>query len=131
MTNQCHGEIDAIADRFTAAVQAGDAAAIKAMYAADAVIWHNTDRIEQTADQNLAVLTWFVANTATRTYTDVQRTISEDGFAQQHVVVLGFADGRTAEMAACLFVKIRVGLIVRLDEYLDSAAVAGAFTDER
>ena len=44
---------DALAARFFAAIEAGDIDAIRAIYAPDARIWHNTDGIEfpgQTVD---------------------------------------------------------------------------------
>lgn len=40
----------AFAQRFVAAIQAGDAEAVRAFYASDAKIWHNIDHIEQTVD---------------------------------------------------------------------------------
>jgi uncharacterized protein len=131
MTTDSNDDIEALAVRFGEAIERGDIEAARAMYAADAVIWHNTDNIEQSVDQNTQVLTWFVNNTASRTYTEVRRMIIENGFVQQHVVKLGFADGRTADMAACLIVKTSDGKIARIDEYLDSASVAAAFTGAR
>ena len=45
-------EIRALAVRFFDAVEAGDIAALRACYADDARIWHNTDRAEQTPEDN-------------------------------------------------------------------------------
>ncbi len=42
--------------RFFAALEAGDIAALREIYAPDAVIWHNDDLIEQPVEENLKVL---------------------------------------------------------------------------
>ena len=42
--------------RFFAALEDGDIAALREIYAPDAVIWHNDDLIEQPVDENLKVL---------------------------------------------------------------------------
>jgi ketosteroid isomerase-like protein len=53
MTPQEHLDF---AERFVAAIQAGDTDAVRACYAPDAKLWHNSDGIEQTVDQVLGVL---------------------------------------------------------------------------
>ena len=58
MTEQ---EILDFAAKFVGAIQSGDVATVRACYAPDAKLWHNTDNIEQTVDQNMAVLDWFIA----------------------------------------------------------------------
>ena len=50
------GAFDDIADGVVAAITAGDSEALGNLYADDVVIWHNTDRIEMTKEQNLARL---------------------------------------------------------------------------
>jgi ketosteroid isomerase-like protein len=42
--------------RFFAALEAGDIETVHAIYAPDAVIWHNDDLIEQPVEDNLKVL---------------------------------------------------------------------------
>ncbi len=124
MTDQ---EIDTLADRIFAAIEAGDTEAAAACYADDAVVWHNTDGVEQTKPDNLRVLSWLVGHTATRSYRDIRRTVIDHGFVQQHVLHVGFDGGRTADLPACVVVSVADGLIVRIDEYLDGAAVGAAF----
>lgn len=121
------GNIDELADRVFAAIEAGDRAAVAEIWADDAEIWHNFDRITQSKEQNLATLDWMCANTTSRSYDEVRRTLTETGFVQQHVLRLGFADGRTAEIPACVIAEIRDGKVVRVDEYLDSAQADAAF----
>ncbi|MGI4876726.1 MAG: nuclear transport factor 2 family protein [Janthinobacterium lividum] len=118
MTEQ---EILDFAEKFVGAIQSGDVATVRACYAPDAKLWHNTDRIEQTVDQNMAVLDWFVRTLPDRNYRVVRRVALADGFLQQHVLEATLPDGTAWSMDACCVIKIKDGLITRLDEYLDSA----------
>lgn len=120
-------EIDALADRIFAAIEAGDAGSVAACWADDVEVWHNTDGITQTKAENLATLGWMVANTVAREYRDIRRRCHGNGFTQQHVLHLEFADGRSADLPAGLFVEIADGRVTRIDEYLDTAQVAAAF----
>ena len=116
-----------LADRFFAAIESGDVDIVTSIYAHDAVIWHNTDQVEQPVSDNLLVLGWLVKNTASREYREIRRSNIEGGFVQQHVLHLEFADGRSADLPACLVVQVADDRITRLDEYLDGAAVATTF----
>src|SRR6185503_2921801 len=75
-----------IAERFFAAIEAGDVERIKAIYAPDAVIWHNNDQKEQTVEENMRVLNWVVRNLKNRRYRVTRRAAIPDGFVQQHVL---------------------------------------------
>ncbi len=109
------------AERFVGAIQTGDTATVRACYAPDAKLWHNTDGIEQTVDQNMRVLDWFIRTLPDRNYRVVRREALKDGFLQQHVLEATLPDGTKWAMDACVVVRIENGLIARLDEYLDSA----------
>ena len=117
-------EILSLAERFLGAIESGDAAVVRACYAPDALIWHNNDDVEQTVDRNMRTLDWFMRKLPDRHYRVLRREALKDGFLQQHVLEATLPDGTKWKMAACVVVKIRDGLIVRLDEYLDSAATA-------
>jgi ketosteroid isomerase-like protein len=112
------------AERFVAAIQAGDIDAVRACYAPDAKLWHNNDGIEQTVDQNLRVLAWFARTLPDRKYRVLRREALPDGFLQQHVLEATLPDGTAWSMDACVVVRMRDGLITRLDEYIDSAQAA-------
>ncbi|AAK24278.1 nuclear transport factor 2 family protein [Caulobacter vibrioides] len=114
----------AFAQRFVAAIQAGDAEAVRAFYASDAKIWHNIDHIEQTVDQNLKSLAWFVRTLPDRTYRVQRIAPLPDGFLQQHVLEATLPNGERWAMDACVVVRVENGKITRLDEYLDSAKTA-------
>ncbi len=115
---------DDVAEQLFAAIENGDVGTVRGLYSQDAVIWHNTDGREQSADQNLATLTWVVENLAERRYEDVRRSVTDRGFVQQHMMRWTKADGTRAELPACIVATCADGLITRIDEYLDSAHVA-------
>lgn len=112
------------AERFVGAIQSGDTATVRACYAPDAKLWHNTDNIEQTPDQNMKVLEWFMRTLPDRNYRVIRREPLPDGFMQQHVLEATLPDGTRWAMDACVVVKIENGVITRLDEYMDSAKSA-------
>ena len=114
----------ALAERFFAAIPKGDLETVRAIYAPDAVIWHNYDQLEQTAEQNLAVLAWVVKNVAELRYEDVRRFPTPNGFVQQHVLRGTAPDGAKLDVPACIACTVVDGRITRLDEYLDTAQIA-------
>jgi ketosteroid isomerase-like protein len=121
-------QILAFAERFMDAIGKGDADTVRACYAPDAKIWHNFDGVEQTVDQNLKSLGWFARKLPDRHYRVLRREALKDGFMQQHVLEATLPDGAKWAMDACVVVRIEGGLIVRLDEYLDSAQTTALST---
>jgi ketosteroid isomerase-like protein len=117
-------DVEAVAAQFFAAIEAGDVEAIRGIYAPDAVVWHNNDEIEQPVEQNLLVLRWVVNNVKGWHYEDVRRSAFEGGFVQQHVGKGIAPSGKPFSMPACIVGQVRDGRVTRIDEYLDSAAVA-------
>ena len=111
----------AFAKKFVGAIQAGDPDTVRACYAPDAKIWHNNDGKEQTVDQNMRVLGWFMRTLPDRKYRVIRLEALPDGFLQQHVLEATLPDGTAWAMDACVIVRMQDGLIVRLDEYIDSA----------
>jgi len=114
----------AIADRLFKSIEAGDLESVRGIYAPNARIWHNTDGVEQTVEQNLATLKWVIANIRDIRYTDVRRESTATGFVQQHVLRGRLKSGREFTLPACILAAIENGRIVRIDEYLDSAKTA-------
>ena len=115
-------EMLAFAEKFVGAIQSGDVDTVRGCYAPDAKLWHNTDNIEQTVDQNMKVLDWFIRTLPDRNYRIVRREALADGFLQQHVLEATLPDGTKWKMDACCVIKVENGKITRLDEYMDSAA---------
>lgn len=114
----------ALGERFVAAIQSGDADEVRRFYAPDAKLWHNTDGVEQTVEQNLKALAWFKRNLPDRNYRVLRREALADGFMQQHVLEATLPDGGKWSLDACVVVRVKDGLITRLDEYIDGARTA-------
>ena len=122
-------EILDFAKRFIGAIQSGDVETVRASYAPDAKIWHNHDGVEQTVDQNMKSLGWFMRKIPDRNYRVLRIEPLKDGYLQQHVLEATLPDGTPWAMPACVVIRMENGKIVRLDEYLDSgqAAALSAF----
>lgn len=114
----------ALGERFIVAIQSGETEEVRRFYAPDAKIWHNTDGVEQTVDQNLKALTWFKRNLPDRSYRVLRREALVDGFMQQHVLEATLPDGTKWALDACVIVRVKDGLITRLDEYIDGVRTA-------
>jgi ketosteroid isomerase-like protein len=112
----------AVAERLFSAIAAADVDAVRALYAPDAQIWHNTDGVTQNAEENLVVLQWVTTHIKQLRYEEVRRAATADGFVQQHVL-RGTVGDVAIEIPACIITTIRAGRITRLDEYIDSAHV--------
>lgn len=114
-----------VAGRLFKAIERGDVAAIREIYAPGAKIWHNNDGATQTVEQNLAVLGWVVANISEIAYTEIRRQATPTGFVQQHVMRGRVkTSGKELRLPACIICEVEHGKITRLDEYFDSAQVA-------
>ena len=112
-------------DRLLSGIVAGDTAAVRAAYHPGARIWHNFDQVEQTVDENLTTLSWFVRALPDRRYEDVVRHRIEGGVVQQHVVRGTTPAGTDVEMPACLVVWVgENGLITRIEECVDTGQAA-------
>lgn len=118
---------DQVADAVFGAIERGDAELLTTLWADDIEVWHNNDGVVQDKSQNLAVLGWMYANTASIEYRDIVRDLTAAGFVQRHVLRLTFDDGRVADLPIAIFASVRDGQVTRIDEYVDSAHVAAAF----
>ena len=114
----------AFAEHFVSAIERGDTATVRACYAPDAKLWHNTDGIEQTVDQNMKLLDWYIKTMTNRHYRILRRVALDDGFMQMHVLEATQPDGQMFKLDACVVVRMVDGVITRLDEYLDSKQTA-------
>ncbi len=113
-----------LCDLFFAAISRGDIDAVRAIYAPDAVIWHNDEKAEQTPDRNLKVLGWVTRNIKDMRYEEVRRHETPTGFVEQHVLRGVAPNGAPLEIPACIVCEVREQRITHLDEYLDSAQTA-------
>jgi len=114
----------ALAKRFFDAIEKGDIETVAAIYAPDAVIWHNNDGLATTRADNLKVLTNFIKAVPERRYLDRRVGAFDGGFVQQHLLKGRLANGKELSLACCIVCAVKDGRITRLDEYFDSAALA-------
>ena len=117
-------QIAELAKRFFDGIEKGDISILHEVYAPDVEIWHNTDNLIQTKEDNVTTLTGMVQRIPERSYTERRLDAFPGGFVQQHVLVGTRKDGKKVSLAACIVCKVKNGKITRLDEYFDSAAVA-------
>lgn len=113
-----------VARRLMAAIQAGDIAAVDALYADDMLGWRNFDRRELGKPAMLRIIEFLAKEVRDLRYEKIRVEPTPSGYVQQHVLHARAPDGSQIESPACLIVEVRDGRIRRLDEYLDSAAIA-------
>lgn len=111
----------ALADRFIEAIQTGDIETVKACYHPDVLVWLNTVGVGVDRQTNLEVLAGFIGKTSGRTYQNRRVQAFPGGYVQQHLLRATHIKGPVLELAAILVCQVKDGVIVRLDEYFDSA----------
>ena len=114
--------------RFFAALEGGDIDTLREIYAADAVIWHNDDLIEQPVEENLKVLQGLHRAVSGLHYDIIRRVPAPDGVLQQHVLRGQLQGGAEIELHAAMYLQVRDGHITRIEEYLDSGKRAAIKT---
>jgi ketosteroid isomerase-like protein len=120
-------ETDALASAFFAAIERGDLAAVRELYSPAAEIWHNVTKRSQSREENLALLESFTGRVSERRYEVLAREFFPGGFVQRHVLHGRLGSGERIAAPVCLVVHVSGGRIERLFEYVDFAAVRGAF----
>lgn len=113
-----------IARRLMEAIQAGDVATVAGLYADDMVGWRNFDRRELGKAQMVKVIEYLAKRVRDLRYEGIRVETTASGYVQQHVLHATAPDGTRIESPACLVVEVCDGRIRRLEEYLDSAAIA-------
>ncbi|HXK24244.1 MAG TPA: nuclear transport factor 2 family protein [Myxococcota bacterium] len=116
-----------LASAFFAAIERRDLDAVRELYAPDVQVWHNVTGRTQTRAENLELLRFFTGRVSDLRYEVLARDFFEGGFVQRHVLHGKLASGELVAAPVCLVVYVSRGRIERLFEYLDFAAVRGAF----
>ena len=117
-------DIAALAKRFFDGLEQGNIGILREVYAPNVKIWHNTDGLEQTLEDNEATLTGFIERIPKRQYANRRVHTFPGGFVQQHTLKGTKKDGKEVALDAVIICKVENGKVTRLDEYFDSAAVA-------
>jgi uncharacterized protein len=111
--------------RYAAAVVNGDDDAMRAICDPEVEIWHNTDGVTQSLEDNIRLGQWLRRKVPGISFTQVQLLVTDEGFVQRHRMRGQLAEGAVFDVPSCLVATVSVeGLIVRVEEYLDSAALA-------
>ena len=120
-----------VADRLFTAIEKGDRQAVEAMWDDDVVVWKSAEPEDQAKQRALRVISWFMNATTERRYEILDRQFFDGGFVQQHILHATGRNGGLIAMRVCIVIKVGAGgLISRIDEYFDPAAIA-ALLDTR
>jgi ketosteroid isomerase-like protein len=113
-----------IQERYAKLTRAGDVPGSAALFAPGAVIWHNYDDRAVSADKAVRALARLHRSMPDARWEDVNVLATAEGFVWQ-AVLAGHAAGGEVRAHTCMVATVdESGLIARLDEYLDPAAVA-------
>ena len=107
-----------------AGIESKDVDAVMELYHEDAIVWRNFDDRSLHRRQFQKVVQYLADQVENLRYDEVQVAETPLGFVQQHRLRGTTPSGAELDVAACLVATCREGLIVRLDEYLDSAQLA-------
>ena len=110
-------------------IEAGDVQGVDALYDDRAIVWRNVDNRELVKEQMLKVIEFLATQVTELRYEDVRVQATDTGYVQQHTLRCIAANGQAVEARACLVVTVEGGKVLRLDEYLDSAAMAPLMSD--
>jgi ketosteroid isomerase-like protein len=114
-----------VAQRLFAAIEGGDADAVGALWDDDVLVWKSAEPQDQVKTRALRVIFWFMDATTERRYEILDRQFFDGGFVQQHVLHATGRNGGSISMRVCIVIKVGAnGLISRIDEYFDPAAIA-------
>jgi len=111
-----------VVDRLVGAMERRDVDAVRACYASDVLIWHNSNNHAERLEENLENLAAVFAQWTDLSYDDIRRIEAPGRLAQQHTLRGRGPDGAEFEAHIAMFVTLGAdGRIVRVDEYLDSS----------
>jgi len=115
-----HSNLETAAALFDA-IERKEPETVADLYADDVQVWHNFSNACQSKAVNLQVLTALCSSVPEIHYDVVERLLLDDGrVLQRHVLRARVGNGEEILIPACIFVTVREGRIVRIDEYLDT-----------
>lgn len=117
--------IDEIADRFAAAISAGDMAVLDRLFTSDFQVWYNFTDDTLDRSQALAFFEAYFTSVQVR-FRDIRRLPTPAGWVQQHRVDAEGPDGfRLSGLPALIVFTLEGDRIARIEEYIDSAQANG------
>jgi hypothetical protein len=113
-----------VAARYATASRSNDAELFRSLCAPEATTWHNFDGLEVTTGQTVRTIAWLHGAISNLLWNDVALYPTPTGFVSQ-TVMTGSAPGGPLLVHSCVIVTLNdAGLIVRAEEYLDTAQTA-------
>ena len=113
-----------VVQEFFACVERGDFAGMRAHYSPDATVWHNDGLPDQTAEENVAMVSAAASVLSGLRYDVIRRVEVEDGVFSQHVLCGELPDGTELRLDALMFLHVANDQIHRIEEYYNTAQVA-------
>jgi len=111
-------ELKTCALQYLRCLERQDYDGMRSAFTEDATIWHNTDGVAQSVEENLQSLRDNVFAVADTLEYVITRQLQEgDELLQQHVVKVTWKAGGRARLDAAAYFRFRDGLIERLEEY--------------
>jgi ketosteroid isomerase-like protein len=113
-------DVNALAGAFNAVLEERDRDEFVAMLAPRAIVWHNHDRNEVDAVENMAAIDMLAQIVTGAKIETLLLAPTPDGFVEQFVLRgTVVATGKPFEMHNCIVVTVADGMITRVDEYVD------------
>ncbi|MFU8816588.1 MAG: nuclear transport factor 2 family protein [Pseudomonadales bacterium] len=110
-----------VAGALFAQIEAGNPDGVAALYADDVAVWHNFSNVAQSKSENLRTLGGLINSTAGIRYEVIERlALDGERVMQRHNLHCTTRTGEEFLIPACMFMIVRDGKIVRIDEYLDT-----------
>jgi len=113
-------EVDATADRFFGAIEAGQIDAVASMFSDDFTLWLTGGGRTHRKAGAVSIIGWLVAVTNDRHYDVLERQHFPGGFVQQHVLRGTILDGTPYSFRVAIIMRLDAdGRFSHVDEYLD------------
>ena len=122
-------QVNEVANQLFSAIENSDRTALERLWHDDILVWRPGARRDNDKPRALRVIDWFISVTTQRSYEILDRQMfggqSGAGFVQQHVLHATGHAGQSISLRVCIVIKVGTdGLINRIDEYFDPAALA-------
>ena len=119
-----------IAEKFVAAIDAEDTNTMRALYAEDAKIWHDFDRLEQDPETNIQSLV-----TLRKAIPDIRWVTTRieplpQGFLLTYELTMTLKE-RELKLPACVIGTVADGSITRIEEWINTAPMMKYLSPEQ
>lgn len=106
------------------AMERGDTARMSELYSPVATIWHNDGHGDQSASDNIALLSAFHQVISDLRYDVKRRFAVAGGVFQSHVARGTLPDGEGFAVDAAVYLGVADGRVTRVEEYFDPRSLA-------